>query len=281
MAALPRKSDPDGAASLPWRTIALARGSASREFGKMMLQNFSFGSATEVLDDDSNEEGNGVEVGFGFGDGYDFGSAACESSLKSASNGGGAGVAIEADIGEVGGKGGVVCKDQAAVVRVSAVVCSVLCLSAPVPDSEVGAACPGADATEAERADEAGEIEGRVGAESERADRFIECSTHGQTAAIEVDGGVVVDGVLRRDKEGAAVDIDDCAVAEGASGCGLEGAAIDRGGASEAAVVAGEDLGAGAVFDEGGAGATGNATGVGGVAACGAKCEGIGAEGDI
>jgi hypothetical protein len=30
MAALPRKSDPDGAASLPWRTIARARGSAIR-----------------------------------------------------------------------------------------------------------------------------------------------------------------------------------------------------------------------------------------------------------
>jgi hypothetical protein len=60
-----------------------------------------FGLAAEVLDDDAGEEGDGVEVGFGFGDGYDFGSAACESSLKPASNGGGAGVAIEADIGEV------------------------------------------------------------------------------------------------------------------------------------------------------------------------------------
>ena len=57
------------------------------------------------MDDDAGEEGDGVEVGFGFGDGYDLGSAACESSLKSASNGGGAGVAIEADIGEVAGEG--------------------------------------------------------------------------------------------------------------------------------------------------------------------------------
>ena len=84
MAALPRKSDPDGAASLPWRTIALARGGASREFGQMILQRFSFGSAAEELDDDAGEEGDGVEVGFGFGDGYDFGAAACESSLKPA-----------------------------------------------------------------------------------------------------------------------------------------------------------------------------------------------------
>ena len=111
MVALSHKSDPDGAASLPWRTIALACDGASRECGKMTLRRFSFGSAAEVLDDDSGEEGDGVEVGFGFGDGYDLGSAACESSLKSASNGGGAGVAIEADIGEVGGKGGVVGED--------------------------------------------------------------------------------------------------------------------------------------------------------------------------
>jgi hypothetical protein len=76
MAALPRKSDPDGAASLPWQTIALARGGASREFGKLTLRRFSFGSAAEVLDDDAGEEGGGVEVGFGFGDGYDFGAAA-------------------------------------------------------------------------------------------------------------------------------------------------------------------------------------------------------------
>ena len=76
MAALPRKSDPDGAASLPWRTIALARGGASREFGKLTLRRFSFGSAAEVLDDDASEEGDGVEVGFGFRDGYDLGSTA-------------------------------------------------------------------------------------------------------------------------------------------------------------------------------------------------------------
>jgi hypothetical protein len=40
----------------------------------MTLRRFSFGSATEVLDDDAGEEGDGVKVGFG--DGYDLGSAA-------------------------------------------------------------------------------------------------------------------------------------------------------------------------------------------------------------
>ncbi len=44
--------------------------------GTMSLQSFSFGSAAEVLDGDAGEEGYGVEVGFGFGDGYDLGSAA-------------------------------------------------------------------------------------------------------------------------------------------------------------------------------------------------------------
>jgi hypothetical protein len=42
----------------------------------LTLRRFSFGSAAEVLDDDAGEEGGGVEVGFGFGDGYDFGAAA-------------------------------------------------------------------------------------------------------------------------------------------------------------------------------------------------------------
>ena len=37
---------------------------------------FSFGSAAEVLDEDAGEEGDGIEVGFGFGDSYDFGTPA-------------------------------------------------------------------------------------------------------------------------------------------------------------------------------------------------------------
>ena len=113
----------------------------------------------DLVEGEAEEEGDGGDVGFGFGDGYDLGSAACESSLKSASNGGGAGVAIEADIGEVGGKGGVVGEDQVAGVRVSAVVCSVLGLSTPIPNGQVGSGCPGGYPTESERADEAGEVD--------------------------------------------------------------------------------------------------------------------------
>ena len=239
MAALPRKSDPDGlrlvayasesAASLPWQTIALARGCASRECGQMTLQRFSLSSAAEVLDDEAGEEGGGVKVSFGFGDGYDEAAAArtSEAELKPASNGGGAGVAVEADIGEVGGKNGVVCKDQVAVIRVSAVVCFVLGSSAPVPDGQVGSGCPRSDTAEAERADEAGEVDGRVGAEIERADRFVEVSAHGHAAAIEIDGYVVVDGVLCCDQEGTTVVRDDL----GGVGCGgLQCAAVNSGG---------------------------------------------------
>ena len=53
----------------------------------MTLQKFSFGSAAEVLDDDAGEEGDGVEVGFGFGDGYDLAATAREATdFESASN---------------------------------------------------------------------------------------------------------------------------------------------------------------------------------------------------
>ena len=38
----------------------------------MNLQGFWFSSAAEVLDGGADEEGESVEVGFGFGDGYDF-----------------------------------------------------------------------------------------------------------------------------------------------------------------------------------------------------------------
>jgi hypothetical protein len=66
----------------------------------MTLQSFSFGSAAEVLDDDAGEKGNGVEVGFGFGDGYDF--CASEAGLaegifKGVSYETASGIAVEAD----------------------------------------------------------------------------------------------------------------------------------------------------------------------------------------
>ena len=97
MAALPRESDPGGAASLLWQGIALTRGSVSRKFGVLVLQGFSPGSAAEVLDEDSCEEGDGVEVGFGFGDGCDFGAAATEAFLKTGSSKSTSTSAVEAD----------------------------------------------------------------------------------------------------------------------------------------------------------------------------------------
>ena len=80
MAALLRNLHPEGlllvayasesAATLPWQTNALMSSSASREFWRT-FRGFSLGSAAEVLDADAREEGDGAEVGFGFGDGYD------------------------------------------------------------------------------------------------------------------------------------------------------------------------------------------------------------------
>jgi hypothetical protein len=96
----------------------------------------------ELVDDATKEEDHAGEVGFGFGDGYDFGAAAGEALLKPAANEGGSGVAVEADIGEIVSKGGIIGEDEVAGVRVSAVVGSVLGSSAPVPDGEVGTGCP-------------------------------------------------------------------------------------------------------------------------------------------
>ena len=80
MAALLRNLHPEGlllvayasesAATLPWQTNALMSSSASREFGRT-FRGFSLGSAAEVLDAHAREEGDGAEVGFGFGDSYD------------------------------------------------------------------------------------------------------------------------------------------------------------------------------------------------------------------
>ena len=54
--------------------------------GTMTLQGFSFGSVAEVLNDNAGKESDGMEVGFGFGGGYDFcaGSEAglCEGLFK-------------------------------------------------------------------------------------------------------------------------------------------------------------------------------------------------------
>ena len=102
MAALLRESDPDGAASLTWQTIALTRGSVSGEFGVIILQGLSPGSAADVLDDEASDEDDGIEEGFGFGDGYDFrASAGREALIEAISDEAAPGVAVEADVGEV------------------------------------------------------------------------------------------------------------------------------------------------------------------------------------
>jgi hypothetical protein len=86
-AALPRKSDTDGAASLPWKTSALTRGGravmgAGRRgcwwfsLGsgwRLTLQELSFGSAAEIVDGETGDQADCGEVCFGFGDGDDFG----------------------------------------------------------------------------------------------------------------------------------------------------------------------------------------------------------------
>ena len=106
--------------------------------------NFSFGSAADVLDDEAGEEGDGVEVGFGFGDGYDFRAASGtrEALLKPASNEGGAGVAVETYVGEVVSKGGIVGEDEVAGGLVIVDGITIARRSTPIPDGEVGAGCP-------------------------------------------------------------------------------------------------------------------------------------------
>jgi len=61
----------------------------------MTLQRFSFGSAAKVLDDDAGEERDGVEVGFGFGDGYDFAIVGCTCDLEGVANEADSRVAVE------------------------------------------------------------------------------------------------------------------------------------------------------------------------------------------
>jgi hypothetical protein len=82
-------------------------------------------------------------------------------------------------------------------------LCSVLSGSTPVPDGKIGAGCPGAYTTESERANEAGEVDGGIGTESEGTDRFVKSSAYSYAASTQVDVGVVVDGVLCCNEEGA------------------------------------------------------------------------------
>ena len=54
------------------------------------------------MDGEACEENDGIKEGFGFRDGYDFAATARESAdFESASKEAAAGVAVEADVGEV------------------------------------------------------------------------------------------------------------------------------------------------------------------------------------
>jgi hypothetical protein len=66
MAALPRKSDPGGAGSLPYKTTALTRRSALRESGRIIVSHdpfFSCEAACETRDSHDFEK-EGVREGF-------------------------------------------------------------------------------------------------------------------------------------------------------------------------------------------------------------------------
>jgi len=229
----------------------------------------------EVLDYDAGEKRDGVEVGFGFGDGYDF--CASEAGLaegifKGVSYEATTAATIKTDSIEVLVKPTIAGEDNmAGAAAVGGVVFVVFWRSIPVPNGEVGTRIPGSNAAEAEDAGEVIEIDDRVGAKGEEADIFVESSAHGQCASTEIDGGVVVDGVFCCDEEGAASDIDDRAVAKGASSCGLEGASSNRGSAVECCR-SGEGLGAAAVFHE--VACAGNTAAVGGGCAS-VDCEGV------
>ena len=167
----------------------------------MTLQGLSLGSAADVLDHEAGEEGDGVEVGFGFGDGYDFGAAAGEGLLESTPCEAGAVIAVEADAVEVAIEAGVVGEDDMAVVGAVAHWCAVFIDAIPVPDGQTGGVGPRAYAAEAQRADEAVEVDDRVRAECEEADAFVGGSAHCQRAACQCHIGVIIYGIVCRDQE--------------------------------------------------------------------------------
>ncbi len=173
------------------------------------LQALSLGSVAEVLDDEAGEEGDGVEVGFGFGDGYDFGAAAAEALLEAASRKACAASAIEADAVEVAIEAGVVCEDDMAVIGTVAHWGVVLVDAIPVPDGQVGGVGPRAYAAEAQCADEAIEVDDRVRAKCEEADAFVGGSADCQCAACQCHIGVIIHGIICRDEERTAVVDDD------------------------------------------------------------------------
>ena len=80
---------------LPWKILGHA--------GGWLSKGFLFDSAADVLDNEAGKEGEGVEVGFGLGDGYDEVAVAFEATdFKSFSDEAVPRVAVETDVGEVG-----------------------------------------------------------------------------------------------------------------------------------------------------------------------------------
>jgi len=203
------------------------------EEGEAGEEALAMAGEAELVDGEAEEEDHAGDVGFGFGDGYDFGASSKagfnECPLEAIADEAGSATAVEADIGEVGRKGGVVSKDKATGVLIIVDWIVILGGSTPIPNGEVGACRPGTDAAEAEGADETGEVDSGVGAERQGTDRFVEVAAHGQSAAAEVNGCIVVDSACGGDEEGSAGDIDDCAVAHGSGGSGLQCAAGDGG----------------------------------------------------
>ena len=101
-----------------------------------------FGLAAEV-DAEAKEEDHACDVGVGFGDCYDFGTSARESSnFKSIADKATSAAAVEADVGEVVSKAGIVGKDKVAGGLVVVDRITIARRSTPVPDGEVGAVCP-------------------------------------------------------------------------------------------------------------------------------------------
>jgi hypothetical protein len=98
------------------------------------------------LGDDAREEGDGVEVGFGFGDGYDF--CASEAGLtegifKGVSDEATTATTIETDSIEVLVKPTIAGKDNmAGATAEGGAVFVVFRRAIPVPNGEVGAGCP-------------------------------------------------------------------------------------------------------------------------------------------
>ena len=157
------------------------------------------------MDDEAGDEDDGVEVGFGFGDGDDFragGKAGlAEALLEAVSRKACAASAVEADAVEIGIEAGSVSENNMAVAGTVAHRGAVFIDAIPVPDGQVGGVRPRAYASEAQRADEAVEVDDGVGAEGEKAYAFVGGSAYCQSAACQRHIGVIIHGIICRDEE--------------------------------------------------------------------------------